>query len=144
MVRLVAAKLADLEVSFGVWRSPFTGAVRTSVSVLLSLSLMDDFTQFDALERCREFARVIGRHLSRGTHSKDPILSVYSNFGEGFERDGNREFSQSVSNAKGSIGETRAQLIFHGRKFKQRKDSPDKPKLVPSKLRRPNGERQTP
>ena len=82
---------------------------------------MDDFTQFDAFERCREFARGIARHLSRGAFSGDPVLttalrktllSVYSNFGEGFERDGNREFAQFVSIAKGSLGETRAQLIY--------------------------------
>ena len=82
---------------------------------------MDDFTQFDAFERCREFARGVGKHLSRGAFSKDPVLttalrktllSVYSNFGEGFERDGNREFAQFLSIAKGSIGETRAQLIY--------------------------------
>src|SRR5271157_5562372 len=82
---------------------------------------MDDFTQFDAFERCREFARGIGRQLSRGTFSGDPVLttalrktllSVYSNFGEGFERDGNREFAQFVSIAKGSVGETRAQLLY--------------------------------
>jgi four helix bundle protein len=43
--------------------------------------------------------------LNRGVFPKDPILvtqlrktmlSVYSNFAEGFERDGNREFSQFV------------------------------------------------
>ena len=82
---------------------------------------MDDFTQFDAFERCRDFARGVGKHLSRGAFSKDPVLttalrktllSVYSNFGEGFERDGNREFAQFLSIAKGSIGETRAQLIY--------------------------------
>jgi len=82
---------------------------------------MDDFTQFDAFERCREYARCIAEHLSRGAFSKDPVLtnalrktllSAYSNFGEGFERDGNREFAQFVAIAKGSIGETRAQLIY--------------------------------
>jgi four helix bundle protein len=85
---------------------------------------MDDFTQFDAFERCQEFARVIAGHLRNGVFSKDPVLttalrktllSVYSNFGEGFERDGNREFAQFVSIAKGSIGETRAQLISRAR-----------------------------
>src|ERR1700676_1630527 len=82
---------------------------------------MDNFTQFDAFERCREYARGIAEHLNRGAFSKDPVLtnalrktllSAYSNFGEGFERDGNREFAQFVSIAKGSIGETRAQLIY--------------------------------
>jgi four helix bundle protein len=88
---------------------------------VIILSIMDDFTQFDAFERCREFARGIGRQLSRGAFSKDPVLtkalrktllSVYSNFGEGFERNGNREFAQFLSIAKGSLGETRAQLIY--------------------------------
>ena|SRR5580704_2729636 len=82
---------------------------------------MDDFTQFDAFERCRAFARAIAVHLNRGVFAKDPVLatelrktllSVYSNFGEGFDRDGNREFAQFVSIAKGSVGETRAQLIY--------------------------------
>ena len=82
---------------------------------------MDDFTQFDAFERSREFARSIAQQLNRGVFTKDPVLttelrrtllSVYSNFAEGFERDGNREFAQFVSIAKGSVGETRGQLIY--------------------------------
>ena len=142
---------------------------------------MDDFTQFDAFERCREFARGVGKHLSRGTFSKDPVLttalrktllSIYSNFGEGFERDGNRE----LSIAKGSMGESRAQLIyaldlgylkqetfseldqlgktatkclgglirylndsgFRGRKFKQRDNLSNKPKLPKPSRETPN------
>jgi four helix bundle protein len=59
--------------------------------------------------------------VQQGAFTKDPVLtsalrktliSNYSDFGEGFERDGNREFAQFVSIAKGSIGETRAQLIY--------------------------------
>jgi four helix bundle protein len=82
---------------------------------------MDDFTPFDAFARCREFARGIAVHFNQGVFSKDPVLatslrktllSVYSNLGDGFERDGNREFAQFVSIAKGSIGEIRAQLIY--------------------------------
>ncbi len=82
---------------------------------------MDDFAQFDAFQRCRDFGRAIAVYLSRGAFAKDPVLamalrktllSVYSNIGEGFERDGNREFAQFVSIAKGSVGEIRAQLIY--------------------------------
>jgi four helix bundle protein len=82
---------------------------------------MDDFAQFDAFQRCRDFGREIAVYLSRGAFAKDPVLtmalrktllSVYSNIGEGFERDGNREFAQFVSIAKGSVGEIRAQLIY--------------------------------
>jgi four helix bundle protein len=82
---------------------------------------MDDFTQFDAFQRCRDFGREIAAYLSRGAFAKDPVLttalrktllSVYSIIGEGFERNGNREFAQFVSIAKGSVGEIRAQLIY--------------------------------
>jgi hypothetical protein len=56
---------------------------------------MDDSEQFDAFKRCREFVRAVSEPLNRGVFSKDPVLvtqlrktmlSIYSNFAEGFER----------------------------------------------------------
>jgi len=105
---------------FAVHRSPLYLLITFNLYVIV-FAFMDDFTQFDSFERCREFARGIAAHMNRGAFSQDPVLttalrktvlSIYSNFGEGFERDGNREFAQFVSIAKGSIGETRAQLIY--------------------------------
>jgi len=82
---------------------------------------MDDFEQFEAFQKCRHLVRAVAAVISRGTFSKDVVLaaslrktmlSIYSNFGEGFERDGNREFLQFVSVSKGSVGELRAQLLY--------------------------------
>ena len=82
---------------------------------------MNDFTEFDAFQLCRDFARSIAVPLNEGVFARDPVLvaqlrktvlSIYSNFAEGFERDGNREFFQFVSVSKGSVGEARGQLLY--------------------------------
>jgi four helix bundle protein len=84
-------------------------------------ALMDDFEQFEAFQRCRDLVRAVADLVNRGAFSKDmalaaqlrkTMLSIYSNFGEGFERDGNREFVQFVSISKGSVGEIRPQLLY--------------------------------
>jgi len=82
---------------------------------------MDDFEQFEAFKKSRVLVRAVGVLINRGVFSKDLVLatqlrktmiSIYSNFGEGFERDGNREFIQFLSISKGSVGELRAQLLY--------------------------------
>jgi hypothetical protein len=35
---------------------------------------MDDFEQFDAFQRCREFVCAVAEPLNRGVFSKDPVL----------------------------------------------------------------------
>ncbi len=66
-----------------------------------------------------EITRMIYQTSSSGNFSKDFALvnqirrasvSILSNIAEGFERNGDKEFIQFLTIAKGSCGEVRAQL----------------------------------
>jgi len=85
------------------------------------MPLIEDFTDFEAFKRCRDFTRKVGFLVRTGYLRKDLDLvrqmrkasvSILSNFAEGFEREGRQEFLQFLSFSKGSVGEIRAQLMY--------------------------------
>ncbi len=83
---------------------------------------MGKITRFEDIESwkaAREVANLIysasrGEKFSRDfalcNQIRRAAISIVSNIAEGFERDGNKEFLQFLSIAKGSCGEVRAQL----------------------------------
>jgi four helix bundle protein len=77
------------------------------------------FEDIDAWQKARRLSARIHELTAKGKWSRDyafvrqirdAALSVMSNIAEGFERDGNREFCNHVTIAKGSAGEVRSQL----------------------------------
>jgi len=85
------------------------------------MPLIDNFQDFEAFKRSREFVKQVGLLSHSGSFARDltlvhqnrkALLSILSNFAEGFERDGNQEFRQFLSISKGSVGEVRAHLIY--------------------------------
>jgi len=77
------------------------------------------FEDIEAWQKGRELTREVYRITAVGAFSRDFALrdqirraavSVMSNIAEGFERDGDKEFRQFLSNAKGSAGEVRSHL----------------------------------
>ncbi|MGH9948415.1 MAG: four helix bundle protein [Pyrinomonadaceae bacterium] len=79
------------------------------------------FEDIEAWKLARTACNRIYDVSSDGEFSKDFALvnqirrasvSILSNIAEGFERDGNREFIQFLSVAKGSCGEVRSQLYI--------------------------------
>ena len=77
------------------------------------------FEEIEAWQKARLLTREIHQVTASGGFARDfglrdqirgASVSVMSNIAEGFERGGNREFIQFLSNAKGSTGEVRSQL----------------------------------
>ena len=83
------------------------------------MARIEKFEDIEGWKKGRELRRAIYACSKRGEFAKDFSLkdqirraaqSVTSNIAEGFERGGNREFIQFLSDAKGSCGEVRDQL----------------------------------
>ena len=83
------------------------------------MATVQRFEDLNVWKMAREFCRDIFRitcyeQFSKDYRFKDQIRassgSIMDNIAEGFERDGNKEFSQFLAIAKGSCGETRSQL----------------------------------
>jgi four helix bundle protein len=77
------------------------------------------FEDLEAWKQSREISRLIYSVSSNGAFAKDfaltnqirrAAISIVSNIAEGFERNGDKEFIQFLTVAKGSCGEVRAQL----------------------------------
>ena len=83
------------------------------------MSKFGRFEDIEAWKSARELTKSVYRISSTGAFARDfglrdqirrASVSVVSNIAEGFEREGDKEFLQFLSMAKGSCGEVRAQL----------------------------------
>ncbi len=80
---------------------------------------IEKFEDIEAWKTAREITKLIYEASSQSKFSKDFALagqirrasiSILSNIAEGFERNGDKEFIQYLTIAKGSCGEVRSQL----------------------------------
>lgn len=83
------------------------------------MSKIEKFEDIEAWKMAREITQIIYQISLSGNFSKDFALvnqirrasvSILSNIAEGFERNGDKEFIQFLTIAKGSCGEVRAKL----------------------------------
>jgi four helix bundle protein len=83
------------------------------------MATISRFEDIEAWKVARDLTREIYRVTSEGRFARDiglcnqirnASVSIMSNIAEGFERDGNKEFGNFLSIAKGSAGEVRSQL----------------------------------
>jgi four helix bundle protein len=80
---------------------------------------IERFEDIEAWKKARGFTRKIYELSDKGNLARDfglkgqlkrSSISIMSNIAEGFEREGDNEFRQFLSIAKGSVGELKAQL----------------------------------
>ncbi len=85
------------------------------------MATIERFEDLEVFQIAFKTANMIYDATSLGKFSQDYVLrdqirragvSVFSNIAEGFERDGNKEFINFLSIAKGSCGEARSQVLF--------------------------------
>jgi four helix bundle protein len=83
------------------------------------MAKIERFEEIASWRKGRELNRMIYEVSRKGEFGRDygfrdqirrASVSIMSNIAEGFERGGDKEFAQFLSNAKGSCGEVRAQL----------------------------------
>ena len=83
------------------------------------MATINKFEDLEVWQKARKLCSMINSLTSSGEFYKDFDLknqikrssgSCMDNIAEGFEREGNREFRNFLSIAKGSIGESRSQL----------------------------------
>jgi len=82
------------------------------------MAKIERFEDLISWQKARELNRLVYKISANGTFAKDfglrnqirrAWISIMSNIAEGFERGGDKEFAQFLSNAKGSCGEVRCQ-----------------------------------
>jgi four helix bundle protein len=85
----------------------------------LTMATIKRLEDIEAWQKARVLAKHIYETTGHGAFARDFSLkdqirrasvSSMSNIAEGFERDGNKEFIQFLSDAKGSAGEVKSQL----------------------------------
>jgi len=83
------------------------------------MSRIERFEDIEAWKISRDLTRNVYIETNKGLFAKDfglrdqirrASISIMSNIAEGFERGGDKEFVQFISQAKGSSAEVRAQL----------------------------------
>lgn len=85
------------------------------------MAKIERFEDLEVWKMTFECANLVYDLTSVGKFSQDyglrdqirrAAVSIFSNIAEGFERDGNKEFANFLTIAKGSCGEVRAQATF--------------------------------